>query len=108
MKHVDPSRTIFALKVLLCITDLAWVTFLRPCGLPTHGIDVERCADGATILRSAQPLRAYDRAVGDWLVRWATQTPDRRFLAERAGDGWRVVTYAEALELPCAESANRC
>jgi hypothetical protein len=32
-------------------------------------VDVERRADGATILRSAQPLRAYDRAVGDWLIR---------------------------------------
>ena len=62
------------------------------------GVDVERRADGATILRSAQPLRAYDRAVGDWLIRWATEAPGRRFLAERAGDGWRALTYAETLD----------
>ena len=50
------------------------------------------------VLRSTQPLAAYDRAVGDWLVRWAARTPDRRFLAERVGDGWRAITYAEALD----------
>jgi feruloyl-CoA synthase len=61
-------------------------------------VDVERCSDGATILRSAEPLREYDRAVGDWLVRWAARTPDRCFLSERVGDGWRELTYAEVLD----------
>jgi feruloyl-CoA synthase len=50
------------------------------------------------ILRSGHPLGAYGRAVGDWLVRWAAEAPDRRFLAERDGDGWRAITYAEALD----------
>jgi feruloyl-CoA synthase len=31
------------------------------------------------------------------LVRWATEAPDRTFLAERAGSGWRRVGYRDAL-----------
>jgi feruloyl-CoA synthase len=61
-------------------------------------VELERCADGATILRSPEPLRPFARAVGEWLVQWASQAPERCFLAERSGDGWRRVTYAEALE----------
>jgi feruloyl-CoA synthase len=37
------------------------------------------------------------RCVGDWLVHWATESPDRTFLAERAGGGWRRVGYRDAL-----------
>jgi long-subunit acyl-CoA synthetase (AMP-forming) len=50
------------------------------------------------ILRSAHPPAVCDRAVGDWVVRWAAAAPDRRFLAERAGDSWRAITYAETLD----------
>ena len=60
-------------------------------------VEVERRADGATVLRSPAPLRPPARAVGEWLVEWARRAPDRVFLAERAGDGWRTVTYGEAL-----------
>jgi feruloyl-CoA synthase len=35
--------------------------------------------------------------VGEWLVRWAGEAPERVFLAERAGDGWRRLTYRDAL-----------
>ncbi len=59
---------------------------------------MERRADGTTLVRSAQALGDYDRAVGDWLVRWAALAPDRPFLAERAGTGWRAVTYRESLD----------
>ena len=61
-------------------------------------VDVERRADGAIVLRSPQPLRAYERNVGEWLVRWAREVPERVFLAERAGETWRRVAYAQALE----------
>ena len=64
----------------------------------TPRVHSEKRPDGTTILRSPEPLGACDRAVGDWLVRWATRTPGRVFLAERAGDGWRATTYAEALD----------
>src|SRR5690606_33827591 len=58
--------------------------------------------DGSFILRSEEPLHAYDRCVGDWLVRWAQQTPDRGFLAERTkqpGIQWRTLTYSQSLTL---------
>ena len=58
---------------------------------------IERRADGATVLRSPLPLRPHARAVGDWLVQWHERAPERTFLAERQGDGWRRVSYAEAL-----------
>src|SRR5262245_49761030 len=50
------------------------------------------------ILRSETTLGAFERVVGDWLVRWAGRTPGRVFLAERDGDGWRTITYAVALD----------
>jgi len=60
-------------------------------------VHVEKRADGATVLRSPQPLRPYARAVGDWLLRWHERAPERSFLAERKGDGWRRVSYRDAL-----------
>ena len=61
-------------------------------------VRVERRADGTTLLRSPQPLRAYERSVGEWLLRWAKEAPQRVFLAEREGEGWRKVSYAQALD----------
>jgi feruloyl-CoA synthase len=61
-------------------------------------VEVERRPDGASVLRSPQRLGPYARAVGEWLVRWAMQAPDRVFLAERAGESWRRLTYREALD----------
>jgi len=54
--------------------------------------------DGSLLLRSDEELQAYPRSVGAPLVRWARERPDRIFLAERAGDGWKVITYAEMLD----------
>ena len=61
-------------------------------------VEIERRADGSQILRSPEPLRTIARAAGEWLVQWATAAPDRTFLAERSGDGWRRVTYSDALD----------
>jgi len=60
-------------------------------------VNVEKRADGATILRSPQALKPYARAVGDWLLHWYERAPDRSFIAERKGDGWRRVSYRDAL-----------
>ena len=61
-------------------------------------VRVERRADGALLLRSPQVLKPQARAVGEWLIHWAARTPDHVFLADRAGDAWRRVTYAQALD----------
>ena len=42
-------------------------------------VDVERRADGSTLLRSPDPLRPFARAVGEWLVQWASRAPERCF-----------------------------
>jgi feruloyl-CoA synthase len=60
-------------------------------------VRLEKRADGAILLRSPQPLKPYARAVGDWLLHWYERAPDRTFIAERKGDGWRRVTYRDAL-----------
>ncbi len=54
--------------------------------------------DGAIILCSNHPLGPVAQTTGDWLHHWAAQTPDAVFIAERQGDGWREVTFAQALD----------
>ncbi|OHV80950.1 feruloyl-CoA synthase [Ensifer sp. LCM 4579] len=52
---------------------------------------------GHLLLTSNLPLDPVARRTADWLHRWAEQAPQRVFLSERAGEGWRDITYAEAL-----------
>jgi feruloyl-CoA synthase len=59
---------------------------------------LERRADGSMLLRSPQKLAPFARALSEWLVQWAAKAPERVFLAERATDGWRKVSYREALD----------
>src|SRR5687767_3518875 len=61
-------------------------------------VEVEKRADGSIILRSPQALGPYPRALGEWLVQWAQKAPQRTFLSERSGEGWRKLSYAEALD----------
>ncbi len=60
---------------------------------------IDRRADGSVIVRSTGTLRPYVRAVTDWLDHWARETPNRVFIGERHGDGWREVSYGEARRL---------
>jgi feruloyl-CoA synthase len=57
--------------------------------------ELEKRADGSQLLRSPQKLGPTARCVTEWLVQWSDRAPDRVFLAERAGDAWRKVTYRE-------------
>ena len=69
-----------------------------PIKFAPAAVDVERRADGSIVLRSPQALKAYARCVGEWLVRWAREAPERVFLAERCATGWNTISYGEALE----------
>ena len=53
--------------------------------------------DGAFTLRSPEALRPYARCVGEWLERWAQETPDTLALAERdaGGEQWRGLSYGQ-------------
>lgn len=60
-------------------------------------VNIERRDDGVLVMRSAQRLAPYSRCVGEWLLHWARETPEVCFLAERSADGWRRISYREAL-----------
>jgi feruloyl-CoA synthase len=57
--------------------------------------EVERRLDGTIVVRSPEPLRPYARCLGEYLERWAAEKPDDVFLAERAGETWRKITWKE-------------
>ena len=61
------------------------------------GLLVERRADGCTLVRRAAPLPPYRARVSEALLELAAATPDGTFLAERDGDGWRRLSYGQAL-----------
>lgn len=51
---------------------------------------------GGLLLRSTAPLPPPARCVGDWLSRWARETPEACFLAERDGSGaWVRWSYGQ-------------
>jgi feruloyl-CoA synthase len=65
-------------------------------------LDVDRRADGTIYLNNGQPLKPYPPHLLAPLVKWASEAPDRIWLAERIpedpqSDGWREMTYAEGL-----------
>jgi feruloyl-CoA synthase len=59
--------------------------------------ELEARPDGSLLVRNPEPLQSYPERVTERLEHWAACTPDRPFLASRSGNGWRKVTYAEAL-----------
>jgi len=59
-------------------------------------VNVEKRPDGSSVLRSPQKLGAYARCVTEWLVHWSDHSPERVFLAERSGEGWRRISYRES------------
>src|SRR5437762_3105334 len=61
-------------------------------------LEVERRADGTLVLYNPTPRsNAFATAVGP-LAHWWKAAPDRVWLAERSGEGWRTLTYGEAHE----------
>ena len=61
---------------------------------------------GAFTLHHPEPLAPYARCVGEWLERWARETPDAPAFAEPdANAGWRTLTY-RALRLQVGSVAQ--
>lgn len=64
-------------------------------------VTVTRLPGGGMRLSSPLPLQSYPARLSEMLCHWATQAPDRDFLAERVevagAKTWRRLTYAEAL-----------
>ncbi|MGX1495458.1 feruloyl-CoA synthase [Labrenzia sp. MBR-25] len=63
-----------------------------------HSVEREDRPDGTILLRSTYPLGPVADRTGDWLHQWAQEAPERVFLAERSGAGWREERYAGVLE----------
>jgi len=61
-------------------------------------LTVEQRDDRSVLLHNPTPLAGvFDTAIAA-LAHWAALAPDRPWLAERSGDGWRLLTYAEGDE----------
>ncbi len=72
---------------------------LRAVRLGTADAVIERKADGVIHIRAGQPLGAYHGKLTEPLERWASEAPERVFLAQRgADDRWRKLFYAEVLD----------
>ena len=55
-------------------------------------------ANGTIHLVSRVPLAPVADKTGEWLHHWAEHAPERIFLAERDGDGWRQLSFAQVLQ----------
>ena len=60
-------------------------------------LEVEHRPDGSIILSNPTPYSDRFTATHEPLAWWAAAAPERVWLAERDGEGWRTVTYAQAL-----------
>ena len=70
----------------------------RAVNLGPHDLDVRPLPGGGFAVRSPHALEPYPRTMTDRLARWAAERPEKIYLAERAGDGWRTLTYAAVLD----------
>jgi feruloyl-CoA synthase len=61
-------------------------------------IAVERRPDGVIVLKSRIPLKPYEKHIPASLAKWASEAPNRIWLAQRAGSDrqWRKLSYGEA------------
>lgn len=74
------------------------VRIAREVRLGRLDVSVDRRTDGTVYLTPTETLSPHPDRLTDRLVHWATVAPDRTFVAERDGAGWRRVSYAEALD----------
>ncbi|WP_375415479.1 feruloyl-CoA synthase [uncultured Bradyrhizobium sp.] len=70
---------------------------LRAISFGNPAVSIERRGDGTIYLRPKIALGDYPVRITDRLHHWAGAAPDRIFMAERDGGGWRSITYAQLL-----------
>ena len=58
-------------------------------------IAVDRHDSGAIYMKSRYPLKPFERHMPVFLSRWADERPDQVWLAQRAGNSWETLSYAE-------------
>ncbi len=65
-------------------------------------IAVDRLPDGTFRLRSRVPLADHPDTLYSALEHWAQAAPERPFLAERSGNGWRRISFTETRRISMA------
>ncbi|MEA2836595.1 MAG: feruloyl-CoA synthase [Bradyrhizobium sp.] len=70
---------------------------LRAISFGDPAVTIDRHGDGTIYLRPKIALGDYPVRITDRLHHWAAAEPNRVFMAERDGDGWRKITYAQLL-----------
>jgi feruloyl-CoA synthase len=70
---------------------------LRAISFGNPAVTIDRRDDGTIYLRPKIALGDYPLRITDRLHHWATTEPNRVFMAERGGSGWRKITYAQLL-----------
>ena len=83
----------------------ATAPFRDPRYVPRR-LEVETRPGGEIILTNPTPFSREHETTTASLDHWARVAPDRTWLAERAGDGWRTLSYAEAWARISALSAG--
>jgi feruloyl-CoA synthase len=74
---------------------LATAPFRDPRYAPRR-LEIERRAGGEMVLTNPTPYATRFQAMTAALGHWAAAAPDRIWLAERSGEGWRTLTFGEA------------
>ncbi|MBX3485826.1 AMP-binding protein [Phenylobacterium sp.] len=74
---------------------IATAPFRDPRYAPRRLVVDER-PGGEVVLTNPAPFDARHQTTVSALAHWAEAAPDRVWLAERSGDGWRTLTFAEA------------
>jgi feruloyl-CoA synthase len=75
----------------VAVHPLRQISFARPA------VDVAHRSDGSIVVSPKAELASFPLRLTERLDHWAKVAPDRIFVAERDGAGWRRVSYAEAL-----------
>lgn len=70
---------------------------LRAISFGDLAVSVEHRADGTICLKPKASLGDYPVRLTDRLHHWAKTAPDRIFMAQRNGAGWRQISYAQLL-----------
>ena len=71
-------------------------------------VTIDRRDDGTIYLRPKIALGDYPVRITDRLHHWASAEPNRIFMAERDGGGWRKITYAQLLASSPAHRLGAC
>lgn len=66
--------------------------------IPQAPVEVTEQPDGCLLVRNPAELEPYEACLGNYLIKWAAETPECTFLAQRnAAGGWHHLSYQAAL-----------